>query len=152
MWHQGDLFHKSRIFKLRTNPMAGSTRTRDCCPFNNVKAYLKIIIIYFKDSFYLDLINNFGFACLFGNRHRQPEVWWTDTANYSNWAEEIIGMREILISNAGGTSANAVLTRDNIVGMRAPYIRPGLINNTGSDLHLKKTFSSLFHSTPLSPF
>lgn len=37
----------------------------------------------------------------------------------------MIGMREIMISNAGGTSNTPVLTRENIVGMRAPYIRPG---------------------------
>lgn len=34
-------------------------------------------------------------------------------------------MREILLSNSGGTSANSVLTRDNILGMRAPFIKPG---------------------------
>lgn len=59
------------------------------------------------------------------NSHRQPEIWWTDNANYSDWAEEMIGMREILLTNAGGTSSNAVLTRDNILGMRAPYMKPG---------------------------
>ncbi|OTF80420.1 Chitin binding Peritrophin-A domain containing protein, partial [Euroglyphus maynei] len=57
--------------------------------------------------------------------HRQPETWWTDHANYSEWAEEMIGMREIMIANAGGTTTTPVLTRDNIVGMRSPFIRPG---------------------------
>lgn len=57
--------------------------------------------------------------------HRQPETWWTDQANYSDWAEEMIGMREILLSNAAGTASKSVLTRDNILGMRAPFIKPG---------------------------
>ena len=37
----------------------------------------------------------------------------------------MIGMREIMLSNAGGSNNNAVLTRDNVLGMRAPFIKPG---------------------------
>lgn len=44
-------------------------------------------------------------------------------ANYSEWAEEMIGMREMLIKFAGGN--NKLLTRENILGMRAPYVKPG---------------------------
>lgn len=62
---------------------------------------------------------------IFFHRHRLPETWWTDRANYSNWAEEMIGMREILLKFANGGSSNGVLTRDNIVGMRTPYLKPG---------------------------
>lgn len=50
-------------------------------------------------------------------------MWWTDKANYSDWAEEIIGMREIILSLTGGS----VLSRDNLVGMRVPYVKPGII-------------------------
>ncbi|XP_074602653.1 chitin deacetylase 7-like isoform X2 [Brevipalpus obovatus] len=57
--------------------------------------------------------------------HRLPEIWWTDQANYSQWAEEVIGMREIILKFANGGSSNGVLTRDNIVGFRAPYMKPG---------------------------
>ncbi|RWS31634.1 Chitin binding Peritrophin-A domain containing protein 10-like protein [Leptotrombidium deliense] len=58
--------------------------------------------------------------------HRLPELWWTDKANYSEWAEEIIGMREILLKFAnGGATTNGVLSRENVVGMRAPYVKPG---------------------------
>lgn len=34
-------------------------------------------------------------------------------------------MREILLANAAGSTATPVLTRENIIGMRAPFIRPG---------------------------
>ena len=61
------------------------------------------------------------------NSHRLPELWWTDKANYSEWAEEMIGMREILIKFANGGAANkGILSRDNILGMRAPYVKPGM--------------------------
>ena len=58
-------------------------------------------------------------------RHRLPETWWTDVANYSEWAEEMIGMREMLIKFGSGNSK--LLTRENILGMRAPYVKPGII-------------------------
>lgn len=57
--------------------------------------------------------------------HRQPETWWTETANYSDYAEEVIGLREILLKFGNGGSSNGPLTRDNVIGMRAPYIKPG---------------------------
>lgn len=57
--------------------------------------------------------------------HKMPELWWTDKANYSDWVEEIIGMREILLqlTNIGGE--DQVIKRDDIVGMRAPFVKPG---------------------------
>jgi len=56
---------------------------------------------------------------------RQPELWWTETANYTSWAEEIIGLREILIKFGNGGNPNGPLNRDNIIGLRAPFIKPG---------------------------
>jgi len=57
--------------------------------------------------------------------HRQPETWWTENANYSDYAEEVIGLREILLKYANGGSTNGPLTRDNVIGMRVPFIKPG---------------------------
>ncbi|KAH9516648.1 Cda4p, variant 2 [Dermatophagoides farinae] len=79
--------------------------------------------------------------------HRQPETWWTDHANYSEWAEEMIGMREIMIANAGGTTTTPVLTRENIVGMRAPYIRPG----GNSMFEMAHDFGFLYDSSIAAP-
>ena len=58
-------------------------------------------------------------------RHRQPETWWTENANYSDYAEEVIGLREILLKYGNGGASNGPLNRDNVIGMRAPYIKPG---------------------------
>lgn len=55
-----------------------------------------------------------------------PEIWWTDKANYSDWAEEIIGMREIILANSAGSQSNPAVTRETLVGMRAPFIKPGI--------------------------
>jgi hypothetical protein len=55
-----------------------------------------------------------------------PEIWWTDKANYSDWAEEIIGMREIILANSVGSQSNPAVTRETLVGMRAPFIKPGI--------------------------
>lgn len=52
-------------------------------------------------------------------------MWWTDTANYSDWAEEVIGLREILLKFGNGGNPNGPLTRDNVIGLRAPYVKPG---------------------------
>lgn len=49
--------------------------------------------------------------------HRGPESWWSK-AKYENWTEEMVGMREIL--NRFGN-----VSKDTILGMRAPYIKPG---------------------------
>lgn len=49
--------------------------------------------------------------------HRGPESWWAK-AKYENWTEEMVGMREIL-SRFGNVS------KENVLGMRAPYIKPG---------------------------
>lgn len=57
--------------------------------------------------------------------HRLPELWWTDKANYSDWVEEIIGMREILLQLTNINGDTPVIKREDIVGMRAPYIKPG---------------------------
>lgn len=42
-------------------------------------------------------------------------------------------MREILLKFANGGSSNGVLTRDNIVGLRTPYLKPG---NNHKTFHL----------------
>lgn len=57
--------------------------------------------------------------------HRLPELWWTDKANYSDWVEEMIGMREILLQLTNINGDTPVIKREDIVGMRAPYIKPG---------------------------
>lgn len=57
--------------------------------------------------------------------HRLPELWWTDKANYSDWVEEIIGMREIILQLTNINGDSPVIKREDIVGMRAPYIKPG---------------------------
>lgn len=57
--------------------------------------------------------------------HRLPELWWTDKANYSDWVEEMIGMREIMLQLANINGDQAVIKREDIAGMRAPYIKPG---------------------------
>ncbi|KAK4337374.1 hypothetical protein RND71_043331 [Anisodus tanguticus] len=46
-------------------------------------------------------------------------------ANYSDWAEEVIGLREILLKFGNGGNTAGPLTRDNIIGLRSPYIKPG---------------------------
>ena len=66
------------------------------------------------------------FLFLLTSSHRLPELWWTDTANYSQWAEEIIGLREIVLKFANGGTNKAILNRENVVGMRAPYVKPGM--------------------------
>lgn len=57
--------------------------------------------------------------------HRLPELWWTDKANYSDWVEEMIGMREILLQLTNINGDTPVIKREDMVGMRAPYIKPG---------------------------
>lgn len=57
--------------------------------------------------------------------HRLPELWWTDQANYSDWVEEMIGMREILLQLTNINGDTPVIKREDLVGMRAPYIKPG---------------------------
>lgn len=57
--------------------------------------------------------------------HRLPELWWTDKANYSDWVEEMIGMREILLQLTNINGDSPVIKREDIVGLRAPYIKPG---------------------------
>lgn len=57
--------------------------------------------------------------------HRLPELWWTDKANYSDWTEEIIGLREIMLQLTNINGDAPVIKREDIVGMRAPYIKPG---------------------------
>lgn len=57
--------------------------------------------------------------------HRLPELWWTDKANYSDWVEEMVGMREILLQLTNINGDTPVIKREDIVGMRAPYIKPG---------------------------
>lgn len=37
----------------------------------------------------------------------------------------MIGIREIILANAAGSTSSPVLTRENVIGMRAPFIRPG---------------------------
>lgn len=56
--------------------------------------------------------------------HRLPELWWTEKANYSDWVEEMIGMREILLQLTNINGDAPVIKRDDIVGMRAPFIKP----------------------------
>lgn len=75
---------------------------------------------------YLSLRNHLIVLCVNqSGRHRQPETWWTESANYSDYAEEVIGLREILLKYGNGGSSNGPLNRDNVIGMRAPYIKPG---------------------------
>ncbi|XP_022254428.1 uncharacterized protein LOC106470136 [Limulus polyphemus] len=49
--------------------------------------------------------------------HREPEDWWSK-ASYENWTEEMVGQREILIKFAN-------ISRDSLLGIRAPYLKPG---------------------------
>ncbi|XP_022646271.1 uncharacterized protein LOC111244018 isoform X1 [Varroa destructor] len=49
--------------------------------------------------------------------HRQPETFW-QSASFANWTEEIGGQREI-IAKFGN------ITKDSILGFRAPFIKPG---------------------------
>lgn len=80
--------------------------------------------------------------------HRTPETWWTDRANYSQWAEEVIGMREILLKFAnGGVTTNGVLTRDNIVGHRGPYFKPG----GDAMFEMLHDFGLMYDSTIVAP-
>lgn len=57
--------------------------------------------------------------------HRLPEIWWTDKANYSDWVEEMIGMREIILQLSNINGDTPVIKREDMIGMRAPYIKPG---------------------------
>lgn len=57
--------------------------------------------------------------------HRLPEIWWTDKANYSDWVEEMIGMREIMLQLTNINGDTPVIKREDVSGMRAPYIKPG---------------------------
>lgn len=57
--------------------------------------------------------------------HRLPELWWTDKANYSDWVEEMVGMREIVLQLTNINGDTPVIKREDMVGMRAPYIKPG---------------------------
>lgn len=57
--------------------------------------------------------------------HRLPEIWWTDKSNYSDWVEEMIGMREILLQLTNINGDTPVIKREDMSGMRAPYIKPG---------------------------
>lgn len=50
-------------------------------------------------------------------RNRQPEDYWPK-ASTEEWLEEVIGMQEIL-----RTFAN--VTREDLLGMRAPFLKPG---------------------------
>ncbi|CAG2113966.1 unnamed protein product, partial [Medioppia subpectinata] len=78
--------------------------------------------------------------------HRLPEIWWTDNANYSDWAEEMIGIREIILANSGSSSVPAV-SRETLVGMRAPYIKPG-----GDPMfEMASDFGLLYDSSVVAP-
>ncbi|CAG2165007.1 unnamed protein product, partial [Oppiella nova] len=79
--------------------------------------------------------------------HRLPEIWWTDTANYSDWAEEIIGIREIILANSAGSSSNPAVTRETLVGMRAPYIKPGGDNM----FEMASDFGLVYDSSVVAP-
>lgn len=73
-------------------------------------------------------------------------MFWTDRANYSEWAEEMIGMREILIKYVN-TPGSQVLSRDNLVGMRAPYVKPG-----GDSMYeMAHDFGLLYDSSAVAP-
>ncbi|XP_054166467.1 chitin deacetylase 1-like [Oppia nitens] len=79
--------------------------------------------------------------------HRLPEVWWTDTANYSDWAEEMIGIREIILANSGGSSSNSAITREKLIGMRAPYFKPG----GDAMFEMASDFGLLYDSSVVAP-
>ncbi|XP_015915592.1 chitin deacetylase 7 [Parasteatoda tepidariorum] len=49
--------------------------------------------------------------------NRYPEDWWT-TASYEDYVEEMVGQREILHLFAN-------ISRDSLLGMRAPFLHPG---------------------------
>lgn len=88
--------------------------------------------------------------------HRLPELWWTDKANYSDWVEEMVGMREILLQLTNINGDNPVIKREDIVGMRAPYIKPGgdnmfqMINDFG--LQYSSSIVAPKSDYPLWPF
>lgn len=79
--------------------------------------------------------------------HRLPEIWWTDKANYSEWVEEIIGMREIVLQLTNINGDSPVIKREDIVGMRAPYIKPG-----GDSMYqMVNDFGLLYSSSIVAP-
>lgn len=88
--------------------------------------------------------------------HRLPELWWTDKANYSDWVEEMIGMREILLQLTNINGDTPVIKREDMVGMRAPYIKPGgdsmyqMINDFG--LSYSSSIVAPKSEYPLWPF
>lgn len=88
--------------------------------------------------------------------HRLPELWWTDKANYSDWVEEMIGMREILLQLTNINGDTPVIKREDMVGMRAPYIKPGgdnmfqMINDFG--LQYSSSIVAPKSDYPLWPF
>ncbi|XP_054719464.1 chitin deacetylase 8-like [Uloborus diversus] len=49
--------------------------------------------------------------------NRYPEEWWS-TATYEEYAEEMVGQREILHLFAN-------ISRDHLLGMRVPFLHPG---------------------------
>ncbi|KAG9508999.1 hypothetical protein GZH46_02493 [Fragariocoptes setiger] len=88
--------------------------------------------------------------------HRLPELWWTEKANYSDLVEEMIGMREILLQQTNINGDNQVIKREDIIGMRAPYIKPAgdnmfqMINDFG--LTYDSSIVAPTGDTPLWPF
>lgn len=88
--------------------------------------------------------------------HRLPEIWWTDKANYSDWVEEMIGMREILLQLTNINGDTPVIRREDMIGMRAPYIKPGgdnmfqMINDFG--LQYSSSIVAPKSDYPLWPF
>ncbi|KAG8196758.1 hypothetical protein JTE90_014491 [Oedothorax gibbosus] len=49
--------------------------------------------------------------------NRYPEEWWA-TASYNEYAEEMVGQREIIHKFAN-------ISREELLGMRAPFLHPG---------------------------
>lgn len=88
--------------------------------------------------------------------HRLPELWWTDKANYSDWVEEVVGMREILLQLTNINGDTPVIKREDMVGIRAPYIKPGgdnmfqMINDFG--LQYSSSIVAPKADYPLWPF
>jgi peptidoglycan/xylan/chitin deacetylase (PgdA/CDA1 family) len=79
--------------------------------------------------------------------HRLPEIWFTDTANYSDWAEEMIGIREIILANSFGSASYPSVSRESVVGMRAPYIKPG----GDAMFEMAHDFGLLYDSSVVAP-
>lgn len=79
--------------------------------------------------------------------HRLPELWWTDKANYSDWVEEMIGMREILLQLTNINGDTPVIKREDLLGMRAPFIKPG-----GDPMYqMLNDFGLLYSSSIVAP-